>query len=31
MKAGFRPVPELVGRTGDVLIMQYDPNANEIS
>ena len=31
MKAGFRPMPHLVGRTGDVLIMQYDPNANEIS
>ncbi|MDX3930157.1 MAG: GNAT family N-acetyltransferase [Shinella sp.] len=30
-KAGFRPVPELEGRTGDgVLIMQYDPKANEI-
>jgi aminoglycoside 6'-N-acetyltransferase len=30
-KAGFRPVPGLVGRTGDdVLIMQYDPNAHEI-
>jgi RimJ/RimL family protein N-acetyltransferase len=27
-KAGFRPVPRLVGRTGDdVLIMQYDPSA----
>jgi aminoglycoside 6'-N-acetyltransferase len=31
-KAGFRPVPELEGRTGeDVLIMQFDPKANEIS
>ncbi|WP_437352827.1 GNAT family N-acetyltransferase [Neorhizobium petrolearium] len=31
-KAGFRTVPELEGRTGnDVLIMQYDPKANEIS
>lgn len=31
-KAGFRPVPALEGRTGnDVLIMQYDPKANEIS
>lgn len=29
-KAGFRPVPQLEGRTGDdVLIMQYDPNAEE--
>lgn len=28
-KAGFRPVPSLEGRTGDTLIMQYDPNANE--
>jgi aminoglycoside 6'-N-acetyltransferase len=27
-KAGFRPVPELEGRTGDTLIMQYHPNAN---
>jgi aminoglycoside 6'-N-acetyltransferase len=27
MKAGFRPVPHLLGRTGDTLIMQYDPNA----
>ena len=25
-KAGFRPVPTLPGRTGDVPIMQYDPN-----
>jgi len=31
MKAGFRPVPHLQGRTGDVLIMQHDPNANEIT
>ncbi|MEO3387135.1 GNAT family N-acetyltransferase [Mesorhizobium sp. CAU 1741] len=23
-KAGFRPVPQLVGRSGDALIMQYD-------
>ncbi len=23
-KAGFRPVPHLLGRTGDTLIMQYD-------
>lgn len=29
-KAGFRPVPRLEGRTGDTLIMQFDPNANEI-
>ncbi len=28
-KAGFRPVPHLEGRTGEVLIMQHDPNANE--
>jgi RimJ/RimL family protein N-acetyltransferase len=28
-KAGFRPVPYLYGRTGDVLIMQHDPLANE--
>jgi RimJ/RimL family protein N-acetyltransferase len=27
-KAGFRPVPQLEGRTGDVLIMQHDPDAN---
>jgi aminoglycoside 6'-N-acetyltransferase len=27
-KAGFRPVPHLEGRTGDVLIMQHDPHAN---
>jgi aminoglycoside 6'-N-acetyltransferase len=27
-KAGFRPVPHLEGRTGDVLIMQYHPEAN---
>ncbi|UVC08518.1 acetyltransferase [Rhizobium sp. TH2] len=31
-KAGFTPVPELEGRTGDdVLIMQHHPKANEIS
>ena len=24
-KAGFRPIPRLLGRTGDTLIMQYDP------
>ena len=29
-KAGFRPVPHLMGRTGgDVLIMQFDPNTEE--
>jgi RimJ/RimL family protein N-acetyltransferase len=28
-KAGFRPVPHLEGRTGDVLIMQHDPHSNE--
>lgn len=28
-KAGFRPVAQLLGRTGDTLIMQFDPNANE--
>ena len=27
-KAGFRPVPHLQGRTGDVLIMQHDPRVN---
>ncbi len=27
-KAGFRPVPHLEGRTGDVLIMQHDPLAD---
>ena len=31
-KAGFRPIEKLLGRTGDdVLIMQFDPKANEIS
>jgi RimJ/RimL family protein N-acetyltransferase len=30
-KAGFKPVPELAGRTKDVLIMQYDSTANEIN
>ncbi len=29
-KAGFRPIPQLQGRTGDALIMQFDPNANEM-
>jgi aminoglycoside 6'-N-acetyltransferase len=28
-RAGFRPVPHLQGRTGDVLIMHHDPAANE--
>jgi RimJ/RimL family protein N-acetyltransferase len=29
-KAGFRPIPDLVGRTGDdVLIMQYELKANQ--
>jgi aminoglycoside 6'-N-acetyltransferase len=28
-KAGFRPVPHLQGRTGDVLIMQHQPNVQE--
>jgi RimJ/RimL family protein N-acetyltransferase len=28
-KVGFRPIPHLLGRTGDALIMQY-VNANEI-
>jgi len=27
MKAGFRPLPHLDGQTGDVLIMQHDPDA----
>jgi RimJ/RimL family protein N-acetyltransferase len=30
-KAGFRPVPHLQGRTADVLIMQHDPHANELT
>jgi aminoglycoside 6'-N-acetyltransferase len=30
MKAGFRPFPDLPGVPADTLIMQYDPNANEI-
>mgnify|MGYP000891138762 CR=1 FL=1 len=29
-KAGFRPVPHLKGRTGDALIMQYDPENKDI-
>jgi RimJ/RimL family protein N-acetyltransferase len=28
-KAGFKPVPHLLGQTGDALIMQHEPNANE--
>lgn len=31
MKAGFRPRPDLKGVPADTLIMQYDPNANEIT
>jgi aminoglycoside 6'-N-acetyltransferase len=27
-KAGFRAIPRLLGRTGDTLIMQYDPKEN---
>ncbi|ARP99028.1 GNAT family N-acetyltransferase [Pseudorhodoplanes sinuspersici] len=27
MKAGFQPLPHLHGQTGDVLIMQHDPDA----
>ena len=30
-KAGFRPVPHLVGKTGDTLIMQYDLKGNDPS
>jgi aminoglycoside 6'-N-acetyltransferase len=30
-KAGFTPVQSLEGRTGDVLIMQYDPTPNGAS
>jgi RimJ/RimL family protein N-acetyltransferase len=30
-KAGFRPIPHLQGRTGDVLIMQHDPHASELT
>jgi len=29
-KAGYRPLPGLTGTADDTLIMQYDPNANEI-
>ena len=28
-KAGFRPIPRLQGRTGDVLIMQHELNVYE--
>lgn len=28
-KAGFRPIPELLGRSGDSLIMRHDPDAAE--
>ena len=28
-KAGYRPIPRLLGRTGDTLIMQYDLNETE--
>ncbi len=28
-KAGFRPVPALIGRTGDSLIMQFNPSREE--
>jgi aminoglycoside 6'-N-acetyltransferase len=28
-KAGFRPIPRLEGRTGDVLIMQHNPTIEE--
>jgi aminoglycoside 6'-N-acetyltransferase len=28
-KAGFRPVPHLQGRTGDVLIMRHEPETND--
>ena len=31
LKAGFRPIPHLAGRTGDVLLMQHDPEATELS
>jgi aminoglycoside 6'-N-acetyltransferase len=31
IKAGFRPVPRLMGRTGDALIMQHEPQANGIT
>lgn len=28
-KAGFRPIPRLFGRTGDTLIMQYEPTGTD--
>jgi aminoglycoside 6'-N-acetyltransferase len=28
-KVGFRPIPHLLGRTGDTLIMQFDPENEE--
>lgn len=28
-KVGFRPIPNLLGRTGDILIMQFDPENEE--
>lgn len=28
-KAGFRPIPRLFGRTGDTLIMQYQPSETD--
>jgi RimJ/RimL family protein N-acetyltransferase len=30
-KAGFRPIPHLVGQTGDTLIMRYEATENEPS
>jgi aminoglycoside 6'-N-acetyltransferase len=30
-KAGYRPIPHLLGRTEGVLLMQYGPNPNEKS
>jgi RimJ/RimL family protein N-acetyltransferase len=30
-KAGFRPIPRLLGKTGDVLIMQYEPAGTRAS
>jgi RimJ/RimL family protein N-acetyltransferase len=30
-KAGFRPIPDLVGKTGDCIIMQYEPKATDLS
>lgn len=31
VKAGFRPIPRLEGRTDSALIMQYDPNITEMT